>query len=147
MISEDKPNPFQVLGLSTDATKAKIVARGQELYDTAETDEQRQLYRWAKEQLLINPRTRLEYELFEPPDTQYENLEWENFIRTHKRSPVRPETVLSPSIEDFDVGTLLQLLLQDMLAVPEADITAAIHAVPFVPKRKPPLEVQDVIFG
>ena len=147
MISEDKPNPFQILGLPADATKADIVARGQELYDTAETDEQRQLYRWAKEQLLTNPRTRLAYELFELPDTQYENLEWENFIRTHKRRPVRPETVSSPGIEDFDVGALLQLLLQDMLAVPEADITAAIHAVPFALKRKPPLEVRDVIFG
>jgi hypothetical protein len=151
MIEVDKPNPFQVLRLPINATKKEIVERGQELYDTAETDEERQLYRWAKEQLLTNMRTRLEYALFELPDTQYENPEWENFIRKYKKNPVPPDALMeegtSSILAAFDVPALLHLLLQDIFTVPEPDINAALTGSPFLPRIRLPLEVRDVIFG
>ena len=151
MIDHHKPNPFQVLGLTTGASKKDIVERGQELYDTADTDEQRQLFRWAKEQLLTNPRTRLEYALFEMPETQYDNPEWEQCIRRYKRNPVRLEALVKDippvTLEDFDIAALIQVLLQGLLTVPDADITEAVNGSPFLPRSKPALEVRDVIFG
>ncbi len=93
MIDADKPNPFQVLKLPTHATKKEIVERGRELHDTAETEEQRQLYSWAKEQLLSKPLIRLEYELFEVPETQYEDTELDNFVRKHKRLSIAPDVL------------------------------------------------------
>jgi hypothetical protein len=147
----DKPNPFHVLRLPTTATKREIVERGQELYDTAETDEERHLYRLAKEQLLTAVHTRAEYALFEPPDTQYENVEWEQFIRKYKKNPLSPETLLEGitpiGLEAFDLPELLDLIFQEICNVPEPDINVAIHGSPFTPKIRPPLEVRDVIFG
>ena len=151
MIETDKPNPFHVLRLSIHATKKEIVERGQELYDTAETEEQRQLYRWAKEQLLTNVHTRLVYALFEMPDTQYDNPEWEQFIRLYRKNPVRLETLVKsiPAIteEDFDISAMIQQILQGFLTVPDADITTAVNGSPFMARSKPTLEVRDVIFG
>src|SRR5439155_1678286 len=59
MIEHDKPNPFVVLGLPTDASEAEIAERAQELSDLAPTDEARRLHRWAREQVITRPRTRL----------------------------------------------------------------------------------------
>lgn len=151
MIEVDKPNPFQVLRLPISATNKEIVDRGQELYDTAETDEERQLYRWAKEQLLTNPRTRLEYALFELPDTQYEDSEWEDFVRRYKKNPIQldslDERTSVNGLEAFNMAALLELLLQGMFIMPEPDIDEAINGSPFMPRIRPPLEVRDVIFG
>src|SRR5258708_6500859 len=151
MIEVDKPNPFQVLRLPISATNKEIVDRGQELYDTAETDEERQLYRWAKEQLLTNPHTRLEYTLFELPDTQYEDPEWEDFVRRYKKNPIQldslNEGISINGLEVFDIAALLELLLQGMFIMPEPDIDEAINGSPFIPIIRPPLEVRDVIFA
>lgn len=118
-IEYDKPNPFSILRIPTDATNAAIVAKAEELYVTAETDEQRQLYRWAKEQLLTDKDTRLLYELFEIPDTQYENDALESFARTHKKLPITFETQLERSVsshlQHVDVSSLIQALLQELL--------------------------------
>ncbi len=152
MITTDKPNPFQVLELPTDATNADIVARGQELCDLAETDEQRLLYRWAMEELITHPFTRLEYELFEIPDAEYENLDWDRFARKHRRNPVDLAALAReaspPGLDDFDLAALMQLLLDGLLTVPEADVRAALENSPFEAGcGPPPLEVRDVIFG
>lgn len=118
-IEHDKTNPFSILRIPTDATNAEIVAKAEELYVTAETDEQRQLYRWAKEQLLTDKDTRLLYELFEIPDTQYENDALESFARTHKKLPItfdiQLEKSVSSHLQDVDVPSLLQILLQGLL--------------------------------
>lgn len=151
MIDADKPNPFQVLKLPTNVTKKEIVERGRELYDTAETEEQRQLYSWAKEQLLSKPLVRLEYELFEAPETQYEDTERDNFVRKYKKLPISPDALLSGASplekEDVNMGELIKLLLEDVLTVPEGDITIPLHLSSFKPEHKPPLEVRDVLFG
>jgi curved DNA-binding protein CbpA len=151
MIDSHKPNPFQVLGLSTSATNKEIVERGRERYDTAETDEQRQLYRWAKEQLLSNPQTRLLYELFEAPGTRYEHPALENFLRKYRKNPVSAESLTrdaSPiSIKDFNIDELIKLLLQDMLMVSQEETAAVTQQAPFRSTTKLPLEVRDVLFG
>lgn len=151
MITGDKPNPFFVLALPTDATRADIVQRGQELYDTAESKEEGLLFRWATEQLLTNPRTRLEYELFELPDTLYEDPAWDSFVRVNKKKPVDLKVItreaVAPSVDDINMAALLQLFLDNMLTLPEADIAIAIAGSPFKPVYKLPLEVRDVIFG
>jgi hypothetical protein len=151
MIAEDKPNPFQVLGLPTNASKKDIVDRGEELYVTAETEEQRLLYRWAKEQLLTNQHIRLLYELFELPDTRYEDLEWEEFVRKYRRNSLHLDALVKDAppigLEDFDITALIRLLLQGMFTVPEIDIDDILKRSPFAPRSRPPLEVRDVLFG
>ena len=152
MIATDKPNPFQVLGLPADATKADIVACGEELCDLAETEDLRLLYRWAMDQLLTNPRTRLQYELFEIPNAQYEDQAWKDFARKYGRKPVDLTALVkeaSPArLEHFDLSALIQLVLDGLLTIPEADLTAVLDSSPFLPGYgPPPLEVRDVIFG
>ncbi len=150
MIAVDKPNPFFVLGLPSDATRADIVAREQELYETAETKEEGLLFRWAKEQLITNPRIRLAYELFELPDTNYEDPIWESFVRAHKKKPGDLNALTRenpPSVEDIDLAALIRLLLDDLVTLPDADISAAIDESLFKLDYRLPLEVRDVIFG
>ncbi|GHO65071.1 hypothetical protein KSC_039630 [Ktedonobacter sp. SOSP1-52] len=150
MEAKENSNPFHILRLPTTATNREIVERSQEFYDLAETDEQREYYRWAKEQLLTNPVLRLKYELFEMPDTQYEDEEWGDFVRKYKRHPVRRDALLKElpplNAQDFDIAALLHMLLQDLLAVPEADISVAIEEAP-KSEMSSPLEAVHVIFG
>ena len=63
MIDSDKPNPFQVFGLPIDASDDDISERLRERYDTIDTvtDEQRQLYAWARRELLMNLQVKREY--------------------------------------------------------------------------------------
>lgn len=152
MIETEKPNPFQLLELPTDATKEEIVERGQELCELAETDEQRLLYRWAMEKLITHPSTRLEYELFEIPSTEYEDPEWNRFARTHRKNPVNLTALAKetkhPQLSDFDMAALIGLLLDGLLNVPKGDIRAVLENSPFeAGYGPPPLEVRDVIFG
>lgn len=151
MIVMDKPNPFLALALPTDATKAEIVARGQELYEMAESKDAGLLFRWAMEQLITNPRTRLAYELCEMPDTRYEDQAWERFVRVHKRKPVDLEALTRdlppPSIDDIDMAAVMRLLLDSMLTVNKPDIRVAIDGSPYMPVYQLPMEVRDVLFG
>lgn len=152
MIATDKPNPFALLGLPIDATRADIVARADELYDTTGSKEEGLLFRWAKEQLITNSQARLEYELFEFPDTEYEDTAWENFVRIHRKKPVDSDTLLNeataPGLDAIDIPGLLRLFLNSLLLpTTEADISVAIDGSPYVPQYKLPLEVRDVIFG
>jgi hypothetical protein len=152
MISNEKSNPFQVLGLPTNATNEDIVARGQEFCDLAETDEKRQLYRWAVEELITKSVTRLEYELFEIPGARYENPEWDRFVKRNKKNPIDLNALiketLDPGLEDFNMAALIKLLLEGLLTPPKADIKVAVEKSPFQPDwGPPPLEVRNVIFG
>lgn len=149
MIVTDKPNPFFVLALPVDASRADIVARGQELVDTAETKEAGYLYRWAMEQLITNPQTRLEYEVFEVPDTQYEDGTWESFARAHRKKPVDMTalTTQPPQAEDINLAALMRLFLEELLTLSEPDLDTVLNGSPFIPVYQLPLEVEDVIFG
>ncbi|GHO66894.1 hypothetical protein KSC_057860 [Ktedonobacter sp. SOSP1-52] len=151
MITPEKPNPFHILRLSTRATLAEIVARGEELYQLAESKEEEMLFRWATEQLKTNVRTRLAYELFEFPEAQYEDEEWEAFIRRHRRKPVTLATLAQGtpplSVEDVNAAELLQQLLESEITIAEADPEPLLHSSPFVPRYTLPLEEWDVICG
>ena len=152
VVAADKPNPFQVLQLPTDATNEDIVTRGQELSELAETEDERLLYRWAIEQLITRKQTRLEYELFEMPAAEYDDPDWDRFERAHRRRPVdlaelaRQST--PPDLQDFDLATLLRLILRGLLVLPQPDLAAAFESSPVAfGAGPPPLEVRDVIFS
>lgn len=152
MIVVDKQNPFHILKLPTDATNEEIVERGQELCELAESEEQRMLFRWAIEQLITKPATRLEYELFEIPNTKYEDSEWNRFIRKHRRNPINLAELAkenpTPCLKDYNLANLVQLIIDGMLKVQQPDIKCIIDKSPFKPDiGSPPLEVKDVIFG
>lgn len=147
----NKPNPFLVLRLATDATKREIIERAQELYDTAETEEEQHLYSWAKEQLITHTQTRLTYELFEYPDTQYNDALLERFARMYKNAPIYPDQLTKEAppigLENLDMAAIFRQFLQSLLEVPETDITTVLNDIPFPVEVKSPLEVRDVIFG
>ena len=140
-------NPFQVLGLPTTATNADIVARGQELGVGAEADEQMLIHQ-AIEALITHPLKRLEYELFEVPDAQYEDQTLEKLVRLFKRNPIHTnrEEAPAPALDDVDLTTLMQLLLDELLTVAQSDLKAAIYNPPFGQRLDQPLGVRDVIF-
>lgn len=151
IVEIDKPNPFLVLRLATDATKRKIIERTQELYDTAETETEQQLYSWAKEQLITNPHTRLAHELFEYPDTQYADSLLEQFAKKYKNAQIHLDKLIKEappiSLENVDMAAVFRQFLQFLLDIPEADIAIALNDIPFPVEVKSPLEVRDVIFG
>jgi hypothetical protein len=152
MIVIEKPNPFRVLKLPTDSTNKDIVAQGKELRETAETKGQELLYRTAIEEIITNPITRLEYELFEVPGANYDNSDWERFARVHKRNPIDlsalANEVSPPGILDFNLEALINMLLDGILTVQRADIRIAVENSPFkVGYGLPPMGVRDVIFG
>ena len=148
----DKPNPFQTLNLPVDATSAEIVDRVNERMETADDESQRQLYRAAgQEQLLQHPLTRVAYELLEVPGARYRDPEWDQFVRKNQKSPIKLADLAKecppPGLNDFDCAALIELALRGLLVVPEADIAAPVEHNPFSPHCGSPLEVRDVIFG
>jgi hypothetical protein len=148
----DKPNPFMVLQLRIDAANEDIVARGQQMSDLADTDEHRVLCRWAMEQLITHPSTRLAWELFEVPDTAYRDDAWERFVKSHRRNPIDQASLLReaepPRIDDFNLALLARLLADALLTPPDTDLAAIItHAPAAFELGPPPVEVKDVIFG
>lgn len=150
MTDTDKPNPFAVLRLPTDATAEQIVRRGQEQTGTTSDDARRQLVEWAIEALITHPPTRALHELFELPDTGYDvDEEWERFVRVHRRNPARPgEVTPSAAAGAFDFVALVDAVVEDLRRLPEADIAAALAVPPVAPSPgPPPLEVWDVLFG
>ena len=152
MIADDKPNPFEVLAVPVTATDAEIAASAQELGDLAETEEDRQLYRWAREQLATHPRTRREYTIFEVPGAIYDEPGWSAFEQRHRRPPVNVRGLageaVALTVEDFDLVALVGLLIDGLLDVPAPDLARPLAAppVPFGPGWFP-LEIRDVIFG
>lgn len=152
MIANDRPNPFQVLGLPVRATEVDIAQRAQELGELAPTAEEGRLYRWAREQVITHPRTRLEYEVFEMPGALYDDPDWERFERKYARNPVdlrsAAAAVPAPTLEDFDLPALISIIFDAVVQVPRPDFTALVAWSPVgVGLAAPPLEVRDVIFG
>lgn len=148
----DRPNPFFVLRLATNASKREIIEKAQELYDISASEEERQLYTWAKEQLITHPQKRLVYELFEYPDVRYDDQLFEQFVERYKNAPVPSaeqllETATPLSLEHLNMVAVFQRLLQSLLEVPESEITTALAHIPFPVEVRSPLEVRDVIFG
>nr|BBH86926.1 hypothetical protein KTC_16770 [Thermosporothrix sp. COM3] len=150
MPDQEKPNPFCVLRLPTGSTLAEIVARGEDLHQIAENKEQAMLIHWATEQLKSNPETRLEYELFELPDTRYENEEWENFARKQRRKPITLAALAKESqptpTQQVNMPVLLQSLLKLAQKVEKADIESVLDHAPCVPEcTTPAMEEWNVI--
>ena len=151
MIDSDKPNPFFVLKLPTNATQADIVNQSEELHILAQTGEEDRLISWAAEQLRTNQRIRLEYELFELPETRYTDENWEMFVNRHRRRETALPPLLQdmdpPGLEDLNLAALTELLLEEALTPGEPDIEQAINGSPLVPRYTLPLKEEDVICG
>lgn len=144
-----RPNPFHVLGLPVDATEADIVERAEEGIQTAPTAQDRELYDWAMRELIRNPRTRLRYELTEPPGTDYRDRRWAFFARTHRTYPAGlGGQNLSP--EDFEVPRALRRTVRALAQAPLTDTGDALRTAPQAARvhdQEPELEVRDVLFG
>jgi hypothetical protein len=151
VIQSEKPNPFAVLKLPISAGQAEIVSRAEELYVLAATGEEEQLIRWAAEQLRTNPRTRLEYELFELPETQYIDEDWELFLRQHRRRETLPPPYLPDAPEltltDIPLAALLETYLVGMLEPEESDLEQVLASFPLVPRYTFPFKEEEIIFG
>lgn len=149
MINSEEPNPFRILMLPTNATLAEITSREEDLLLIARDEEQERQIRWASEQLKANPRVRLEYELFELPDTSYEDETWETFARLHRRRPGDATDLTqeapTPGLEDLDLTALTRLLLEDLTSAPEANLEGALNGVPSPPPYTLPLTEWDAI--
>jgi hypothetical protein len=75
--------------------------------------------------------------VFEVPGTDYEQAQWKRFERKYRRNPVNlqalSESISPPSVGDFDLPALIDILLDGLLDVPEPGPL--------------PVEVRDVILG
>lgn len=151
MISIEKPNPFKVLKLPTDATSKSINEKHKELVVLAESEELKIQYDNARSELTKRLETRLQFELFEIPSTKYENVEWERFVRSFKRNPVNfkplAKNALPPHINDLNLEAIIALLFDSMLAIDRVDTQVALERLSSKSgSSKPPIEVQDAIF-
>lgn len=144
-------NPFHVLGLPLEADNETITRRGQELSDTADTDEERQRFGWAVRELIGDAATRRLHELREAPGAAYRDEQWADFDRRHRRNPANLDALAEGgtlSAADFDLGAILDQLLDALLTPPAVDLAAGVRHAPLPPELgSPPLEVTDVLFG
>ncbi|MFF1360294.1 hypothetical protein [Streptomyces sp. NPDC058297] len=144
-----RPNPFHVLGLPVDATKAHIVERAEEGIQTASTAQDRDLYNWAMRELILNRRDRLRYEVTEPPGTDYRDRRWDAFARAHR---TYPEDLGGQNLrpEDFDLPQALRRTVRALATAPVAGTGDALRTTPaaaHAQDEEPELEVRDVLFG
>lgn len=145
-------NPYHLLGLPTDADPGTIVERAEELCTIAESDAERAGFNKARQELIRDPLSRARYALLEIPGTEYRDEDWADFDRRYRRAPVNTRALREQGrplrTADFDLGAILDLLLDDLLTEPEPDITPGLQNPPVRPGLGPvPLEVRDVLFG
>jgi hypothetical protein len=87
-------NPFHVLGVPVDASRAQIVARAEELARISAADEDRALIAWAERELTTDPVLRARYERTEPRNTDYPRQQrWADFVRDFTRNPVTTQSL------------------------------------------------------
>jgi hypothetical protein len=147
-----KPNPYHVLRLAPGASSEEIVARAEELFALAQSETDRSLCKWARQELLRDPSARRRYGLLEVPGAAYRDEEWARFGRMFRRNPADIGTLADqagpPSTTDFDLVAILGQLLDCLLAPPDADVEAALRHPPVPPGYgTSPLGVDDVLFG
>jgi hypothetical protein len=145
-------NPFHVLRLPTDATTEAVVERAAEAAELAESDAERQAVVEAQRDLITHPAGRLRHELLEAPGSDYRDRDWESFEHRHKRNPIDfaaiAEGVVPLRREDFDLRVVVGLAIDEVLAMPEPDVPAALADPPVQPAwDTPPVEVRHVLFG
>lgn len=151
MIEAEKPNPFYVLKLPTNATQAEMVSQTENLALSGAGEER--LIHWAAEQLRTNLRTRLEYELFELPGTCYADEGWETFVsqyRPRRREaalPAQVQEMSTPGLNALNLAALAELFLENVLVPCEPDLEQAINGSPLVPRYTLPLKEEDGICG
>lgn len=147
MATPEKPNPFRILMLPTDAEPDEIVNRGKQL--RLRNPEQARLISEAIEQLNAGPRTRLLHELFEFPDTGYKNEGWQTFVKQVLQEPVSTEVLSQPfpepQLKDLDLASLVQYLLEEISQAEPADLDALIDATPYSPRYTLAVDEWDIL--
>jgi hypothetical protein len=145
-----------VLGLPKDTPNNEVAARAEVLLGTARSDTERDLYAWARAELITNPETRARYEDLEPWDTDYEReRRWEDFVRKHRR--IRPASraragadaqtpLLGP--ETFDLDAAVGILIRWLADAEMDDPAPLFRTMPATAADGVPrLEMRDVLFG
>ncbi|WP_410597484.1 hypothetical protein [Amycolatopsis sp. lyj-23] len=145
-------NPFHVLQLPADATGKEIVDRAAEAAELADTDAERHAIAEARRALITHPEVRLRHELLEVPGSGYLERDWEPFEHENRRNPVDFSAMTEGAVPlrraDFDLRAILGLVLDEVLALPEPDVAAALTDPPVRPVwDAPPIEVRHVLFG
>lgn len=151
-----RSNPFHVLGLPKDTPNDEIAARAEQLLATARSDAERDLYAWARSELIADPETRARYEGLEPADTEYEReRRWEDFVRRHRRlQPTPPRTpaeadaaapLLTP--DAFHLDAVAGLLIRWLADAEVEDAASLFQTMPTAADGVPGLEMRDVLFG
>lgn len=144
MATSDLFNPFRVLMLPTDASPADIARQGEKLRRQAQNIEEETRVREAVELLTADRRTRLFYELFEMPEAGYNDESWEAFARTQEQGSIDMDALAQPwpvpSLEDLDLATLAQMLLEELTDLSPADQDVLLNAVPYAPRYTLPVD-------
>jgi hypothetical protein len=152
MRDDADPNPFHLLGLPSDATAEEIVRRAEELSTLADSDADRSLFNWARQELIRDSFSRSLHTLLEAPGAEYRDDQWARFDRRHRRNPANIAALAEDAgrlrSADFALGVILDLLLDGLLIPPDGDVRTALRHPPVSPgPGASPLEVSDVLFG
>ncbi len=151
-----RPNPFHVLGLPHDTPNSEVAKRAEELLETARSDTERDLYTWARSELITNPRTRARHEELEPWHTDYaRERRWEDFVRRHRRIKADPRARAGADPrsaqwepEAFDLPAAARMLTRWLADAEVEDATALFRTTPATDADGVPrLELRDVLFG
>jgi hypothetical protein len=145
-------NPFHLLGLPVSASTETIVERAEELCTIAQSDAERAAFNDARLELIREPLSRARHALLEMPGTDYRDEQWSDFERRYRRPPVNARELRARgrplTADDFDLGAILDLLLDGLLTLEPLDVTPGLQDPPVRPGPGPvPLEVRDVLFG
>ena len=82
------PNPFEVLRITTLASRDEIVARATSLIDAESNEERRRQYRSAVEALTTHPQDSAYHKFWEPAGTAYRDAAEEAFRVSYGTEPV-----------------------------------------------------------
>lgn len=143
-------NPFTVLGLGVEASSREVSRQGKRLSTATSNEEELRAVSAAVEALNTHPMVRLTHEFFEVPNTAYRNPDWERFARGFRRSPIGVGGSAEhqpPSIHDFDVAALLELVLQGWLDAPMPPLGPALDHAPVDLGSSDGRELDDDLFG
>lgn len=89
MAAKRTKNPFEVLRMSTKATRHEVIARGKELSNETMDRELQAEYRRAVEEICQHPLRCAYNKFLEPPETCYEDEKLERFRRQHGKPPFK----------------------------------------------------------
>lgn len=151
MLDKVQRNPFQIIALPIDADDMTIVQRGQEMLESARSEEERQLYQWAIDELTVQPEVRcLFHALNEMPQAEYQDTALDTLLAQSKLNGEKGDDASSVVFteDDINLPALVEYLLAADLELPASDLADVLAHVPGTLRPAVfPLDMRDVIFG